>query len=122
MNLFNGLLEKNNGQPVLKVGSQLLSLPNADTGLRTTGAVILGVRPEHLTIAATGWAMKVLMVEMLGAERLVYVQLVDGPSDQTYIVRIDESQAIPAVGQSIHVQARSDRLHWFDVKTGKRIE
>ena len=83
--------------------------------------MILGIRPEHLTIAASGWAMKVLMVEMLGAERLVYVQLLDAPSDQTFIVRIDESQAIPIAGQSTYVQARADRLHWFDVKTGKRL-
>ena len=121
MNLLNGVLEQNNGQWVLKVGTQLLELPASAELSHQAGPIILGVRPEHLTIGATGWAMKVLMVEMLGAERLVYVQLLNGPSDQTFIVRIDESQAIPTVGQSINVQARSDRLHWFDVKTGKRI-
>ena len=36
------------------------------------------------------------------------------------IVRTDESQAAPAIGATIHVTPRADRLHWFDAASGKR--
>ena len=136
MNLFKGVLERSNDQAQLMVGGQTLLVPISDTQTNGTipsvGEIILGVRPEHLIIVTPAmapataykseWAMKVLMVEMLGAERLVYVQLAQAsPTDPTYIVRIDESQSVPSVGQIITVQAKADRLHWFDAKTGKRI-
>ncbi|HPW30779.1 MAG TPA: sn-glycerol-3-phosphate ABC transporter ATP-binding protein UgpC, partial [Rhodoferax sp.] len=44
----------------------LKNAPDAKVG------VITGVRPEHLDITPTGWALQVEAVEMLGAERLVY--------------------------------------------------
>ena len=138
MNLFKGVLEQSNDQARLMVGGQTLAVPQSAvrasaTVTQSVGDIILGVRPEHLTIIASAsacasasqfsWPMKVLMVEMLGAERLVYVQLEQGSStDQTFIVRIDESQSAPVVGQMIQVQAKADRLHWFDIKTGKRID
>ena len=136
MNLFMGVLERSNDQAQLMVGGQILQVPTSDSQndatIPSSGEIILGVRPEHLTIVThavapatvykSEWAMKVLMVEMLGAERLVYVQLAQAsPTDQTFIVRIDESQSAPSVGQIITVQAKADRLHWFDAKTGKRI-
>jgi sn-glycerol 3-phosphate transport system ATP-binding protein len=77
---------------------------------------ILGVRPEHLDITATGWALKVETTEMLGAERLIYGRL----GTELIIVRTDENHPAPAVGSAIHVTPRADRLHWFDAATGKR--
>src|SRR3990167_1330337 len=49
--------------------------PNADFGGRP--GAILGIRPEHLQIGATGWAVQVDTMEMLGAERLVYCRFGD---------------------------------------------
>ena len=78
---------------------------------------ILGIRPEHLQIGSSGWPIQVETTEMLGAERLVYGSI----ANEWVIVRIDESQASPVVGSTIHVTPREDRLHWFDAQTGKRI-
>jgi sn-glycerol 3-phosphate transport system ATP-binding protein len=93
----------------------LKHLPNADLG-GPVGA-ILGIRPEHLKIADTGWTLQVEAIEMLGAERLVYGRL----GDESLIVRMDESQPSPVLGATMHVAPRTDRLHWFDCVSGQRL-
>jgi sn-glycerol 3-phosphate transport system ATP-binding protein len=82
---------------------------------------ITGIRPEHLDITPTGWALRVDALEMLGAERLVYGRWLHGDGDELVIIRTDEAQAVPALGATIHVTPRADRLHGFDAATGKRL-
>ncbi len=89
--------------------------PNADLG-GPPGA-ILGIRPEHLKVTPTGWPVQAETIEMLGAERLVYGRF----GDEQLIIRTDESDACPAVGTTIHVTPKRERLHWFDAATTKRI-
>ncbi len=89
--------------------------PNAQHG-GPAGAV-LGIRPEHLDVGASGWPLQIETVEMLGAERLVYGRL----RDEQVIVRLDESRPAPAIGSTVYVQPRPDRLHWFDAATGQRL-
>ncbi len=84
--------------------------------------VITGVRPEHLDITASGWALKVEAVEMLGAERLVYGRWAHSATDEIVILRTEESQPVPALGSTVHVTARPDRIHHFDATSGKRLE
>ena len=83
--------------------------------------VITGVRPEHLDVSTTGWALKVEAVEMLGAERLVYGRWAHSATDEVVILRIQESDPVPALGATVHVTPRPDRMHYFDATTGKRI-
>ncbi|PPE71342.1 sn-glycerol-3-phosphate import ATP-binding protein UgpC [Caldimonas thermodepolymerans] len=84
------------------------------------GRAILGVRPEHLSVQAdgNGWPVTVEMVEVLGAERLVYGKL--GP--WAVVVRTDDSQLHPQVGQTLHVRPHPGKLHWFDAERHTRIE
>ena len=90
--------------------------PNADFGGKP--GAILGIRPEHLQVSSTGWAVQVDTIEMLGAERLVYCRM----GNETVIVRTDESLSVaPELGATIHVTPRVDRLHWFDADSGRRI-
>jgi sn-glycerol 3-phosphate transport system ATP-binding protein len=83
---------------------------------------ITGVRPEHLDIGPGGWALRVEAVEMLGAERLIYGRWAHGSGDEMVIIRTEEAHAVPAVGNTIHVTPRADKMHWFDASSGKRIE
>jgi sn-glycerol 3-phosphate transport system ATP-binding protein len=83
---------------------------------------ITGIRPEHLDISSTGWALRVEAVEMLGAERLIYGRWEHGSGDELVIIRTEESHAVPALGGTIHVTPRPDKLHCFDASTGKRME
>ncbi|CAM8667899.1 sn-glycerol-3-phosphate ABC transporter ATP-binding protein UgpC [Rhodoferax sp. TBRC 17660] len=98
----------------------LKNAPDAKAG------VITGIRPEHLDITPGGWALQVEAVEMLGAERLIYGKwahkLNAADADETVIIRIEESQPAPALGTTLHVTPRADRIHHFDATTGKRLE
>ena len=93
----------------------LKNAPNEQHGGKA--GTILGIRPEHLDITPTGWAVKVEAIETLGAERLVYCSM----NGEQMIVRIDEQHTPPAIGTTFHVTPRADRLHWFDKDSGKRI-
>ena len=93
----------------------LKKAPNADLG--GPPGTTLGIRPEHLDITPTGWALHVDALEMLGAERLVYCRM----NDEPLIIRVGENHVPPAPGSTIHVTPRSDRVHWFDSASGKRL-
>jgi sn-glycerol 3-phosphate transport system ATP-binding protein len=92
------------------------------------GALILGVRPEHLTIHAMddpldtpGWPARVEMVEMLGAERLVHARLAAGPGAPLLTARIDATQRAPAVDDPIQLQTAAAHLHGYDPATQRRV-
>ncbi len=93
----------------------LKKAPNADLG--GPPGSMLGIRPEHLDITPTGWALHVDALEMLGAERLVYCRM----NDEQLIIRVGENHVPPTAGSTVHVTPRADRLHWFDSASGKRL-
>jgi len=114
MNLIKGVADGSR----FTVGTQTLALPVAAP---RSGELILGLRPEHATLAVdgrSGWPMKVEALEMLGAERLVYGQL--GPGG-LFIVRIDATFAPPRSGDSVTVQMQPEHLHWYDAATKQRV-
>jgi sn-glycerol 3-phosphate transport system ATP-binding protein len=82
---------------------------------------VLGVRPEHLDITDTGWALRVEATEMLGAERLTYGRWLHGSADEMLIIRTEESAAVPAPGSTLCVTPRPDKIHHFDAGTRKRL-
>jgi len=94
----------------------LQNAPDAPAG------TIVGVRPEHLDITATGWALQVETVEMLGAEHLIYGRWLHGAADELVIVRTEESSTAYAPGNTLHVTPRVGKIHHFDAKTGQRME
>ncbi len=77
----------------------------------------IGIRPEHLRLGTTGAPIQVEMVEMLGAERLVYGTY----NSQMIIVRAIESDAAPSVGQTAFVTPIKGQIHGFDAQ-GLRID
>jgi sn-glycerol 3-phosphate transport system ATP-binding protein len=110
MNLLEGQADGSR----FTVGGVTLMLP---APAPRSGALLLGVRPEHADGADTGWAMKVEVVEMLGAERLVYCRLGDKP----FTVRLDATLPVPASGSTFTVAVDPRRLHWFDPQTQRRV-
>ena len=97
------------------IGSPPMNLLKNATGGKT--GQILGIRPEHLDIGMGCWQAVVESVEMLGAERLLYCRL----GDEHLVVRTEEANAAPAMGQTIGLLPRIDRVHHFDAATGMRI-
>ena len=102
------------------IGSPPMNLLKDAPGARA--GTITGIRPEHLDITSSGWALHVEAVEMLGAERLVYGRWAHSQTDELVIVRTEESHAVPALGSTLHVTPRAHKLHYFDAATGKRLE
>ena len=102
------------------IGAPPMNLLKDVQGVRE--GVLLGIRPEHLRVAdAGGWEVLVETVEMLGAERLIHGRL-GGDQGQNMIVRMQETEAPPAIGSRLHVLPLEDRIHGFDAATGLRIQ
>ncbi len=110
MNLLDGVAEGSQ----FKVGGVTLALPQ---NAPRNGPLLLGVRPEHVDMAATGWTLQVEMVEMLGAERLVHGQLGAGG----FTLRVDATLPPPRAGEAVQLQVDGQRLHWFDPATQQRV-
>jgi sn-glycerol 3-phosphate transport system ATP-binding protein len=97
--------------------------------------MIAGVRPEHLlvlasdsppppvtgtsTAAGATWAARVVGIEMLGAERLLYCVLAS-QGGESIVVRVNETTAAPAIGDTLALQAQAGKMHYFDAVTGVR--
>jgi sn-glycerol 3-phosphate transport system ATP-binding protein len=102
------------------IGAPPMNLLKGIEGVRD--GVILGIRPEHLRLVDSGgWSLQVETVEMLGAERLVYGHL-GGPQGPWTILRMHETEAPPAPGQTLQVVPLEDRIHGFDEATGHRLD
>ncbi|MBC8057606.1 MAG: sn-glycerol-3-phosphate import ATP-binding protein UgpC [Rhizobiales bacterium] len=113
MNLITGSADGSR----FTAGSQTLTLP---ASAPRSGALILGLRPEHAELSQTGsagWPLKVEALEMLGAERLVYGRV----GDTLFTVRLDATLAPPKVGDMVSLTTTPEHLHWFDAGTAKRI-
>jgi len=111
MNLLHGEADGSR----FTVGPQVLKLPSSAP---RAGALILGARPEHAELAPHGaWAMTVEVLEMLGAERLVYGRI----GDASFTLRIDGTRTPPKPGEVVPVHVPTEQLHWFDTSTGMRV-
>jgi len=114
MNLLPGQVEGLN----VRLGELSLPLPAAAP---RQGALTLGVRPEHAALDAAGaWSLRVEMLEMLGAERLVYGQLGHGDKGAPFTLRIEATLAPPKPGSSVRLSVKPEHLHWFDSGSGQR--
>ena len=115
MNLLEGQALGRN----FSVGGIELPLPAAAP---RDGELIMGLRPEHLdhwhSSSSGGWPFKVEMLEMLGAERLVYGRL----GSAAFTLRIDAMLAPPRVGEMLRLEVSAPQLHWFDLQSRRRVE
>ena len=110
MNLLPGRVEGTG----FVVGGERLPLPVAAP---RAGELTLGVRPEHAALDPQGtWPLKVEMLEMLGAERLIYGRL----ADTLFTLRVEGTLAPPQRGDVVRMAVRPQHLHWFDPQTGQR--
>ncbi|WP_299962639.1 sn-glycerol-3-phosphate ABC transporter ATP-binding protein UgpC [uncultured Roseobacter sp.] len=90
-----------------------------DADVAGSGAVHVGVRPEHLHLASGGQGlpMEVKVVEPTGSETMVFLRF-EG-QDVTAVFR--ERHAFEP-GQVIHLTPDPAHLHCFDAESGQRLE
>jgi sn-glycerol 3-phosphate transport system ATP-binding protein len=87
-----------------------------------SGALTLGIRPEHLLPASAGQAMlsiNVQLVEVLGADSYVYGTL-GAPGGPLLVARLREGQRA-TIGAALPLELDQQHLHWFDAGSGKRL-
>ena len=78
--------------------------------------VTLGVRPEHLELAETGWPAEAVVIEPTGSETQITARL----AGHTTRILLRGRTAIRP-GGPIHLRAKPALVHVFDTATGRRI-
>jgi multiple sugar transport system ATP-binding protein len=151
MNLYEGTVSRSADRFVLSLGSQQLALP-ADVAARRLGAVkdgtriVVGIRPEHLQVAASerddcSLVVRVELLEALGNESLLHFSTdaktvrggtwvpdaatratgdVAGAAAAEGVARVDPSVRV-ADGERLSLTVDVDRLHFFDAGTGTAL-
>ena len=112
MNFFTGRLAA--PDRLLLDDGAMLTLPQSIVA--AAPEITLGVRPEHLHLAETGWPMVVSVVEPTGSETQITGRV------GNHLVRVlirGRTGARP--GQTLHVAAHPADLHVFDTYSGHRI-
>ncbi|WP_375461889.1 ABC transporter ATP-binding protein [uncultured Enterovirga sp.] len=79
-------------------------------------ALVLGVRPEHFTVAPEGFPVEVVVVEPTGSETLLALRA--GGQDLTCVFR---ERVLPKPGETIRIKPNADLVHIFDAETGLRL-
>jgi sn-glycerol 3-phosphate transport system ATP-binding protein len=115
MNFLDGALAQGGGAVQLDLGPVLRfadgSRPGADgTRLR------IGIRPEHVGLAADGLTMQIDLVEPLGSETVLIGRLTDGTMMS---VKIDGR---PELGETAQVSLPAAFLHVFSAESGLRLD
>jgi sn-glycerol 3-phosphate transport system ATP-binding protein len=84
--------------------------------------VVMGLRPEHMTLHAQGVPLTVEMVEILGSEQLIHGRHGDTPIVLRCPVGLTRDYPLQP-GEAVQVGTDATHApHWFDPTTGKRLE
>jgi len=113
--------------PLLLTQSQFrLTLPARwETALQPYDGqeLILGIRPEHLSVSAPApknLLVQVELVEALGSETVLAAHWIDQPQASLLQARIAPDRPVQ-LGEELWLAMESDRLHLFDPQTDQAI-
>jgi multiple sugar transport system ATP-binding protein len=157
MNLYNATIATGGARPEVRLGSQPLAVPEAvaprlaELAGRNGHGVVVGIRPEHLTVVPPGdspghhrLAADVELVEALGNEQLVHFSIdAEKVRDESEIwlpgdpaaaasgeiasaglvqgVARVDPRSPVAAGERIAFQVDPVCLHFFDAETGAAL-
>ena len=103
----------------IRLTREVLTKTSAE-GLKS---VVLGFRPEDLTISSdsTGMPIMVNIVEELGADAYVYGELVLPDLDRKEIIVRTDGRRPPAKGEVVHATVNEGHAHVFSPASGLRL-
>jgi multiple sugar transport system ATP-binding protein len=110
MNVIEGIFRNNTVEALGHIW------PVAASGGVNGQAVKYGVRPEHVDVGAGGIAAEIVVVEPMGAETELVLQ-VGGAS----LVVTTHGRASYNPGDKIHISPQAANAHLFDATSGMRI-
>jgi multiple sugar transport system ATP-binding protein len=151
MNLLEAELVRANGSLACRLGDAELELPQDVVARRpgleahVGGMIGVGIRPEDVQLAArveaTQLAARVLLVEALGAEHLVHLEIAATPLRRTELVDAATQPSEPEAfgrsstllgrfdrnfllqpGEAVEVAVDPHRLHFFELDSGAAIQ
>lgn len=117
INLIRGNLRRDGGRAWVATEAGI-DLPLGDNvGGQDGQPVVYGFRPEHLTpVNGSGLPVRVEVVEPTGANTFVYAEL----SGAQICGVFSERRGFTA-GETLHLMPQLDRVHLFDVASGRRL-
>jgi multiple sugar transport system ATP-binding protein len=116
MNLIDGSIGTDVESPVF-VSSEGMRLPLSAFPPGAAGKkAVYGVRPEHLTVAASGFPATIAVVEPTGSETQVLARMGEKVITGTFRERLPL-----APGETIHLAPDVAMVHLFDKSTGMRL-
>jgi len=118
MNFLSGTIHARNDRLVVQLSDDSeLALPAlAAAAVEPGQAVVLGIRPEHLSVGADGIAARVTDYERLGAETRVFARA--GTQDITCVLY---GAASPALDEAITLMPDTAQVHVFDAGSQVRL-
>ncbi len=117
MNFLKGKVSDDKKHVTVGDGVELELDHDVDGGREVT----VGIRPEHLQMHSDGHGRidaSVRMVESLGAETLAYLDF--GANADNVTLRLQGTHQFTQ-GQKINLSVPAEKIHLFDVESGKRI-
>jgi len=115
MNVFEGVLHQEGGQPGVAALGALWPVAGLAGGHHGQ-TVHYGIRPGDLTLADTGIAAEVVVVEPTGAETELLLQI---GAQQLTLVLHGRTAAQP--GETVHLAIDAAKAHVFDGQSGQRL-
>jgi len=103
-------------------GSARVPVSRAAASRAGADDIILGVRPEDLTLAppGTGLPVEITLVESLGADAYIYGETRSSDTSQLVIARVD-GRTHPAKGAIVDLIPQAEHVHLFSASTGMRL-
>jgi len=82
--------------------------------------LIVGLRPEALSLAAVGCNATVEVVEEIGADTHVFCAAQIAGQDTKLVARVPTNVA-PSQGERVHLRPTGGEVHFFDPESGARL-
>lgn len=122
MNFFNGKVLVENENAIIEFGDNCkVILPLSKLTINENTDVVVGFRSEDISFSSEdeGYEAKVIMVETLGSESLIYLSWINDESNE-FIMRL-QGRCSYRNGDRIYIKFDKEKIHLFNKETEKTV-